>query len=65
VVALSLNYVACSCPPGTEGTDRCNYGRACGEAGDRDVGATLIGEGLDVSFVCSETACPKTPRPWC
>jgi hypothetical protein len=24
-----LQIVRCSCPPGTEGTQRCNYGRAC------------------------------------
>src|SRR6266704_70224 len=28
--ALDLERVACSCRPGTVGTPRCNYGRACG-----------------------------------
>ena len=28
---LVLRLVRCSCPPGTEGTSSCNYGRACGE----------------------------------
>jgi hypothetical protein len=27
---LELNFVACSCPAGTEGTPACNYGRRCG-----------------------------------
>jgi endonuclease YncB( thermonuclease family) len=64
---LDFEYVACSCPAGTEGTPVCNYGRDCGtlKSGGRDVGAILIGEGLAVPFVCGATRCPKTPRPWC
>jgi hypothetical protein len=31
----------------------------------RDVGEILIGEGHAVPFVCGETRCPETPRPWC
>lgn len=64
---LDFEFVACSCPPGTEGTESCNYGRRCGtlKANGRDVGATLIAEGLAVPFVCSGTKCPATPRPWC
>src|SRR5262245_38347515 len=27
---LDFELVACSCPPGTEGTRICNYGRRCG-----------------------------------
>src|SRR5690606_8599100 len=27
---LTFEKLACACPPGTEGNDRCNYGRACG-----------------------------------
>lgn len=59
--------VRCSCAPGTEGTDRCNYGRACGtlRVNGRDVGETLIAEGLAARFVCGWTGCPPTPRPWC
>jgi endonuclease YncB( thermonuclease family) len=63
---LDLQIVSCSCRPGTEGTQRCNYGRACGvlKARGRDVGATLIREGLARSYVCGATSCP--PRsPWC
>jgi micrococcal nuclease len=62
-----LRLVPCSCPPGTEGTERCNHGRRCGmlTAAGRDVGAMLIAEGLAVSFQCGETSCPPTPRPWC
>jgi endonuclease YncB( thermonuclease family) len=64
---LDLTYVACSCPPGTEGTPNCNYGRKCGvlRANSRDVGVILIAEGLAVPFVCGATSCPRTPRPWC
>jgi endonuclease YncB( thermonuclease family) len=53
---LDLSLVPCSCKAGTEGTDDCNHRRACGvltQAG-RDVGATLIAEGLG----------PRR-QPWC
>lgn len=62
-----VTRVACSCKPGTEGTSRCNYGRSCGTltVDGRDVGEILISEGLAVSFVCGDTSCPSTPRPWC
>ncbi|MEI9423383.1 thermonuclease family protein [Mesorhizobium sp. Cs1299R1N1] len=64
---LELKMVPCSCPPGTEGTDKCNYGRSCGSlfADGRDVGDVLVSEGLAVPFVCFSTSCPPTPRPWC
>jgi endonuclease YncB( thermonuclease family) len=64
---LEFEFVDCACPPGTEGTLACNYGRRCGtlKAGGRDVGAILIEEGLAVPFQCSATRCPKAPRPWC
>jgi endonuclease YncB( thermonuclease family) len=40
---LDLEFVPCSCRPGTEGTPRCNHGRACGvlTAAGKDVGAIL------------------------
>ena len=63
---LDLQIVSCSCRPGTEDTQRCNYGRACGvlKARGRDVGATLISEGLARSYVCGASSCP--PRSsWC
>jgi endonuclease YncB( thermonuclease family) len=65
--SLSFDYVACSCPPGTEGTQQCNFGRRCGtlRAKGRDVGAILIAERLAVPFQCGSTRCPPTPRPWC
>ncbi len=42
----SLERVPCSCPPGTEGTNQCNYGRLCAHlrADGRDVGTILISE---------------------
>ena len=62
-----FQQVACSCPPGTEGTNACNFGRRCGtlRVNGVDVGATLIGEGLAVRFNCGATSCPTLPRPWC
>jgi endonuclease YncB( thermonuclease family) len=64
---LKFELVACSCEPGTEGTEDCNYGRRCGTltSGGQDVGDILIAEKLAVPFICQETSCPKTPRPWC
>ncbi len=63
----TVSKVACSCKPGTEGTDRCNHGRSCGilRVDGRDVGQALISEGLAVPFVCGRHSCPPTPRPWC
>lgn len=62
-----LSLVPCACRAGTEGTQACNYGRACGilKVDGVDVGATLIKEGLAVPFMCGKTRCPPTPRPWC
>lgn len=64
---LNLTLVACACRPGTEGTDLCKFGRACGTltVAGRDVGDLLISEGLAVPFICGPTRCPATPRPWC
>lgn len=65
--SVAFVEVACACTPGTAGTQQCNYGRACGtlKVAGRDVGDLLIAEGLAVPFVCGETRCPPTPRPWC
>jgi endonuclease YncB( thermonuclease family) len=61
-----LVRVACACRPGQEGSRYCNYGRLCGSllVGGRDVGATLISEGLAHPYVCGATSCPPR-RPWC
>jgi endonuclease YncB( thermonuclease family) len=63
---LDLESIACSCPTGTEGTPRCNYGRSCGilKARGQDVGALLIAEGLARAYVCGRTSCP-TRKAWC
>jgi micrococcal nuclease len=63
---LDLERVACSCPMGTEGTRRCNYGRSCGilRARGQDVGAVLIAEGLARVYMCGRTSCPLR-EPWC
>ena len=63
----TVTKVACACAPGTQGTKKCNYGRSCGilRVDGKDVGHTLIAEGLAVSFQCGRTKCPKLPRPWC
>jgi endonuclease YncB( thermonuclease family) len=62
-----FHQVGCSCPPGTEGTNACNFGRRCGtlRVNGADVGSTLVGEGLAVRFTCGATSCPPLPRPWC
>ena len=64
---LDFEFVACGCQPGTEGTPSCNYGRRCGtlRANGQDVGLILIRENLAVPFVCGQTRCPPTPKPWC
>ncbi|MBY5744650.1 thermonuclease family protein [Rhizobium leguminosarum] len=63
----TVTRVACSCKLGTGGTSKCNYGRSCGilRVDGRDVGQTLISEGLAVPFICGAGGCPPTPRPWC
>lgn len=64
---VDLERVACSCRPGTEGTDRCNHGRFCAilKSNGVNVGLTLIAEGLATPFVCGVTSCPPLPHPWC
>lgn len=61
-----LRQVACACKPGTEGSSSCNFGRSCAylSVSGKDVGETLISEGLAQPFVCGETSCPRR-RPWC
>ena len=63
---LDLTLVPCSCRRGTEGTPRCNYGRACGvlTAARKDVGDILISEGLARRYVCGRTSCPHR-ETWC
>jgi endonuclease YncB( thermonuclease family) len=63
---LDLERIACSCPTGTEGTLRCNYGRSCGilRARGQDVGALLIAEDLARACMCGRTSCP-TRKAWC
>lgn len=65
--AIEFERVACSCQPGTEGTDRCNFGRLCGSlhVDGQDVGSILIREGLAARFRCGPTRCPPRPRVWC
>jgi endonuclease YncB( thermonuclease family) len=48
-------------PVSTEGMRECNYGRACGvlTAHGRDVGATMIQEGIARPYVCGATSCPR------
>lgn len=63
---VELDPVRCACQPGTEGTDRCNFGRACAilKARGQDVGSTLIAEGLAEKYVCGLTSCPRR-KNWC
>lgn len=62
-----LVKVPCACPPGSEGTKRCNHGRSCGvlSVNGVDVAETLVSEGLAVAFHCGAESCPPMPRPWC
>lgn len=64
--AANLQRVACACEPGTEGTQRCNYGRLCGRltVDGRDVGSILIAEGLAERFECWSISCPRR-KDWC
>jgi endonuclease YncB( thermonuclease family) len=63
---LRFERVPCACPPGTEGTPRCNYGRLCAvlTSAGGNVGALLIAEGLVRQYVCSGTRCPQK-QGWC
>lgn len=63
---VDLEYVPCSCPPGTEGTTKCNHGRACGivRLDGRNICDVMIDEGLAVAFTCGSTSCPSMPN-WC
>lgn len=65
--SIEFERVACSCRPGTEGTDQCNFGRLCGSllVDGQDVGRTLIGEGLALPYRCGRTSCPPRPQAWC
>jgi hypothetical protein len=64
--SADLTLVPCACPPGTEGTRSCNFGRACGvlTVDGRDVGGILILEGLAKPFRCSGVSCPRRAS-WC
>jgi endonuclease YncB( thermonuclease family) len=64
--ALELTEVRCSCPPGTQGTQSCNYGRRCGllKADGEDVAQIPIREGLAHPYVCGSLGCPKR-KAWC
>jgi endonuclease YncB( thermonuclease family) len=63
---IDLQMVACACPPGTEGTQRCNDGWPCGHltVDSKDVGDTLVAENLAHTFVCGQYSCPKRML-WC
>jgi len=63
---LDLTIVPCACAKGTEGTARCNYGRACGvlTSRGREVGAVLIREKLARPYVCTLRRCPAR-QSWC
>ena len=55
---LDLTLVRCSCPTGTQGTQACNYGRACGvlKAAGRDVAGLMIADGVAKPYSCSRIA---------
>ena len=55
---LQLSLVPCACPPGTDGTQACNYGRSCGVLKAAGHGS------LARSYLCSDTRCPRREL-WC
>jgi endonuclease YncB( thermonuclease family) len=70
---IELTEIECSCPPGKKAlTKDCNAGRRCGRltVNGKDVGETLIVEGLAVPYVCEappatrSRPCPKQ-QSWC
>ena len=63
---LTLDRVSCNCPPNTEGTSACNYGRLCGvlKSNGRDVAVVLVGEGLAKRYLCNADHCPPK-QSWC
>lgn len=63
---LDLALVPCQCRPGTEGTQACNYGRACGvlRVRGRDAGEILISETLARPYICERGRCPRR-QGWC
>lgn len=64
---IEIEKRRCACRAGTEGTNKCNYGRSCGvlRTDGADVGEILVAEGLAAPFRCGRTSCPRLPRPWC
>jgi micrococcal nuclease len=68
----TLVPVPCECPPGTAGTYRCNYGRACAKllvGGQpygyvRDWADIAISEGLAEPYICRNGHCPRR-KDWC
>lgn len=62
----TLTLVACSCRPGTEGTERCNFGRRCGvlTINGQDVAEIMVKAALAKPYQCSGTRCPKRGS-WC
>lgn len=65
--SIILEQVRCACPPLTQGSSRCNYGRSCGilSVDGQDVGDILITEGLAAPYQCGRFGCPPRPGDWC
>ena len=61
-----LQPVPCACPPATQGTEACNYGRLCGvlTISGQDVSSLMIRAGLARAYRCYQTSCPPR-QPWC
>jgi endonuclease YncB( thermonuclease family) len=65
--SIEMESVRCACPPLTQGSSSCNYGRSCGilRVDGRDVGDVLITKELAVRYVCGRFGCPPPPVSWC
>src|SRR5262245_16136566 len=64
--AIDLTEVRCSCTQRAIDKGTCNRGRRCGRltVNGKDVGDTLIAEGLAVPYHCRATKCPPQ-QTWC
>jgi hypothetical protein len=62
---LEFVYVACSCPPGTQETATCNYGRDCGtlKSQGRDVGTILMEERSRRALHLRRNTMPENATP--
>jgi endonuclease YncB( thermonuclease family) len=61
---IDLTEKPCACSKKKRENGTCNYKRKCAilSVNKKNVGDTLIEEGLAKRFICSQTRCPKMPN---